>query len=93
MAVIDFTKAKAELDPHISGDARCLACQHEWVAIAPIGTIWLECPACSLDRGRYIAQALRDGDHWHCACGCDLFYVTDAGVYCPNCGAWQDFDH
>ena len=49
MAVIDFTKAKAELDPHISGDARCLACKHEWVAVAPIGTIWLECPACKDD--------------------------------------------
>ena len=89
MTVIDIMTAKAEREPHIHGDARCLACHHEWVAVAPVGAVWLECPECSLDRGRYIAQALRDGDHWHCVCECDLFYATADGFYCPNCGEWQ----
>jgi Zn finger protein HypA/HybF involved in hydrogenase expression len=34
---------------HISGKARCLACKHEWAAVSLVGTVWLECPACSLE--------------------------------------------
>ena len=81
-----------ELDaqrPHLEGKARCLACQHAWVAVAPLGVIWLECPSCSLERGRFVAQVEREGPHWHCRCENDLFYVTRDGYYCPNCGSWQ----
>lgn len=89
MTVISFEQAKAARDPHLSGPAVCLACQHKWVAVAPVGAVWLECPACSLERGRYVGQVSRDGDHWHCNCGNDLFRATQAGMYCPNCGEWQ----
>jgi len=77
--------------PHLSGKARCLNtdCRFEWEAVAPIGARWLECPSCSLERGRFLAQVERPGSHWHCVCGCDLFYCTDTGFYCPNCGLWQ----
>ena len=75
--------------PHLTGKARCLACNYEWVAAAPLGTVWLECPSCSLERGRFVAQVQRDTFHWICDCGCDLFYATQEGIYCPNCGTWQ----
>lgn len=87
--VVDLAAARAEREPHMSGKARCLDCKHEWIAVAPIGTRWLECPVCTLTRGRYVAQAERDVPHWHCNCGNDLFYATQDGVYCPNCGEWQ----
>lgn len=89
MTVIDLQAEKEAREPHSEGKARCLACKHEWVAVAPVGTIWLECPACTLERGRFIAQHQREGDHWHCNCGCDLFYATPDGIYCPNCAEWQ----
>ena len=89
MTVIDLKQAKQEREPHVSGKARCLACKHEWVAVAPVGVIWMECPACTLERGRFVAQVERDGLHWHCNCGNDLFHATPDGFYCPNCGEWQ----
>ena len=89
MTVIDLAQAKADREPHLSGAAVCLACKHEWVAVAPVGTVWMECPACSLERGRYLGAVNVGGDHWHCRCGNDLFRATPAGMYCPNCGEWQ----
>lgn len=38
------------------------------------------------ERGRMIAQVQRDCLHWVCDCSNDLFYVTQEGYYCPNCG-------
>ena len=89
MTVIDLAAAREEREPHLSGAAKCLACHHEWQAVAPVGTIWLECPACSLERGRFVRAVARDGDHWQCNCGNDLFRATADGMYCPNCGVWQ----
>jgi hypothetical protein len=89
MTVIDLQAAKQEREPHLSGRARCLDCKYEWTAVAPVGTTWFECPKCLLERGRMFAQVQRDAPHWHCNCGCDLFYATADGMYCPNCGEWQ----
>lgn len=81
-------------DPHMEGKARCLACGHEWHAVAPTGMVWMECPSCSLIRGRFVAQVERKGPHWHCHCGNELFCVTPDGIYCPNCGDWHfPFEH
>lgn len=60
MTVINLAQAEADREPHLSGKARCLACKHEWVAVAPVGVVWMECPACTLERGRYVAQAERE---------------------------------
>ena len=87
--VIDLQAAKEEREPHLSGQARCLACKHEWMAVTPIGTVWIECPSCSLHKGAMLYTALRDGDHWVCNCDCELFRATADGMYCPNCGEWQ----
>lgn len=75
--------------PHLSGEAKCLSCNHEWAAVAPIGTVWLECPECGLEKGRLAGTVYRDEHHWHCNCGNELFYVTANVYYCPNCGLDQ----
>ncbi len=98
MTIIDFQKAKLEreqianieVETYSTGKAKCLACKHEWVAVAPVGVTWMECPECTLERGRFFAQHVREGEHWQCNCGNDLFYVSPDGVYCPNCGEWQN---
>ena len=87
--ILDFISAKKERDPHISGQARCMDCKHEWQAVAPVDTWWLECPSCSLPKGRFIGTFQKSDRHWTCHCGNDLFHVAPAGIYCPNCGDWQ----
>ena len=88
MTVISLAARREENMPHVSGIAICLDCKHEWAAVAPVGVVWLECPSCSLARGRFKYQHERDGEQWKCNCGNDLFHVKPEGIYCPNCGVW-----
>lgn len=88
--VLDLSAARKERTPHMHGPARCLGCQHEWEAVASVGAVWLQCPACSVDRGRFISGTDRgEASRWTCHCGNDLFRIIPAGTYCPNCGEWQ----
>jgi len=86
--LISLEEKKIEDQPHASGIAICLDCKYEWVAIAPLITTWLECPSCSLIRGRLKVYFERDGLQWECGCGNDLFFIKPEGCYCPNCGKW-----
>ena len=92
-SVISLADEREKRMPHSSGQARCLDCKHEWVAVAPIGTYWLQCPGCSLLRGKYIFMFNFPNElHWTCHCGNDLFYATKRAIFCPNCGAEQKID-
>lgn len=73
-----------------SGQARCVGCRHEWVAVAPIGATEFECPACSALKGFFIGTYSPE-ERWECACECDLFYMTRTGAMCINCGVRQEF--
>lgn len=74
------------------GTAVCLDCRHEWQAVAPQKTQFLECPGCGLEKGRFkFAFAKLDEPHWHCNCGNELFQITEQGAYCPNCGKDQEW--
>lgn len=81
--VVEFKKQEQR---HLTGRAKCLACGHEYVAVCPEGADWMECPECSLQRVRMIAQVQVNEPHWVCNCGNDLFHITQYRVYCPNCG-------
>lgn len=77
-------------DPHNCGTSRCMACGHEDVTVAPVGVVWMECSACHAQKALFVGACEQQGAaHWTCACGNDLFHVTPEGLYCPNCGAWQ----
>lgn len=76
-------------EPHLAGEAICLECRYEWVGVAPVGDIWLECQRCGTYKGRFKYHSERDGEHWLCNCGNDLFYLMREGLYCPRCGSWQ----
>ena len=89
MPVIDLAQARADRTPHLGGEAKCLACSHEWAAVAPVGVMVLQCPACSLERGRFTGNVIRAEKHWTCHCGNDLFHICPEGTYCPACGEWQ----
>ena len=89
-AVLSFP---AKHDPHLSGKARCCACRHDWVAVAPVGVDWMECPSCHLMKGRFFYEALPPFgcEKWECGCGCDVFHVTRTAAWCINCGTEQTF--
>lgn len=66
-----------------------MCCNHEWIAVAPTGTTWLECPACASLKRHFVYPFERQAlDHWQCNCN-NLFNVTKDGYYCPHCGEWQ----
>lgn len=51
-AVISLAEAKAKREPHVSGEAFCIGCNHTWRGVWPLGTIDLECPSCKRKTGR-----------------------------------------
>lgn len=97
MSVVEFKRPKKEPEetqeelPHMECLARCIACKHEWHAVAPVGTVWLECPSCGTEKGVFKFHGERSGLHWTCACENQLFYIMEDGAYCPNCGDWQSW--
>lgn len=88
--VVSLAERKAEMTPHLTGRAQCVGCQHEWQAVAPIGTDALECPACGLHKGHFAHPVMVGERVWTCSCGNDLFRISRrAEVYCINCAAPQ----
>jgi len=71
--------------PHLSGNAKCLSCNHEWIAVAPIGTVELECPECGTWKGVYAGLTAPD-TVWQCNCGNQHFYITGEDAMCSRCG-------
>lgn len=89
--IVEFKKPEPRA-PHMSGEAVCMACSHEWVAVAPVGSTLLECPNCRTEKGRMIYAGMPASGHiWKCACGCDLFRITTTQAICINCGNGQAF--
>ena len=87
-AVLSLAAAREEREPHLTGAARCVACRHEWVAVAPVGTHTLECPACASTKGYFVNEVMRGNDRFVCHCECDVFRISPAvGPYCVNCAA------
>lgn len=79
--------------PHLSGEAKCMHCAHEWVAVSPVGEhSGFECPSCSLFKGVFVGESLPEPDQpfWQCNCGCDVFSLTPNGAMCRNCGITTD---
>ena len=85
--VLQFKRPPAK-DPHRQGLARCIGCGHGWEAVAPAGTIALECPLCGSSKGRFLeVVGLPVGTRrWVCACENELFYVLERTMICANCG-------
>ncbi|PVE25423.1 hypothetical protein DC522_05880 [Microvirga sp. KLBC 81] len=75
--------------PHLSGQAVCMACKHEWVAGAPVGTVHLECPACKRTWGQF-KNPVEPSVAWSCQCGEQLFWITPNGCQCRACGSIQE---
>lgn len=79
-------------DPHLSGEARCIGCGQEWVAVAPVGTWQLECPNCHCMKGIFkLPVGAGAGDpEFTCQCGCVAMsaYLSKGKFWlrCMSCG-------
>ena len=89
--VIDFKEARAAREPHAQGEAKCVCCKHTWQAVAPVGTINLECLNCHRETGAFNQTFMRGEMYRQCVCGNDLFRIHPDGCYCARCGEWQVF--
>jgi hypothetical protein len=78
---------------HGAGMAFCIQCSHEWTAVAPTGTVDLECPKCHTHKGKWKFEfAPAEGTMVReCNCGNRLFYLTTEGHVCANCGTYQSY--
>ena len=74
--------------PHLAGEAKCLACKHEWAAVAPIGATELDCPKCELYKGVFKGLTIPE-ELWQCDCGNEHFYISPTGSMCARCGLTQ----
>ena len=84
------SKRSQKMIPHLSGTATCLACSHEWVAVAPLSAFELECPECGTMRGVWHYPISND-------CGCQHMTIEvhkDGGYYiaCCKCGHLHTID-
>lgn len=85
--IIEFKKPDESV-PCIEGDAICLCCKQEWLCVAEVGIIELECPSCGSSKGVFKHMVLRSCDHFQCNCGNFLFHIAPQGIYCTNCATW-----
>lgn len=84
-------KQQNEEPAHCSGEAICLQCKHQWVAVVPYSDSQFECPNCSTFHGVFkygYAPSLT----WTCKCGNQLFFITKEGSMCPVCGIHTSHD-
>ncbi len=88
--VVDLATRRLEAEPHMAGEARCLACKHIWPAVAPIGTAELECPSCALRRGVWVhpLEPAAGEVVWECNCGSQLYMLRLHGAWCVGCGTY-----
>jgi len=85
--VVSLDSKRAAKSPHVADRAYCTACKHEWVAVAPVGTLWLECPKCTTYRALFHFAPHR-GDLTRVCPKCDgfLFSVLQRGkLECVAC--------
>jgi hypothetical protein len=89
--IVNLKQWKDESEPHLKGYAKCLACNHKWIAIVPVGVSEFECPNCGSFKGVYQEFVIDGPEIWVCQYGCDIFRITPDYIYCVNCGTEQTF--
>jgi hypothetical protein len=76
----------------LSGEARCLGCGNEWVAVAPVGVWQLECDKCNSMKGIFKLPVGSGEDDlvFSCDCGCEAItaYYSKGqfNLRCMTCG-------
>jgi len=75
-----------------TGKAYCLSCKDEWISVVELPLDYsLECPSCHTNKVTLKYPFVPD-IYRECNCDNSLFYITPAGIFCPNCGDFQNFE-
>jgi hypothetical protein len=88
MGELKHFPTKLERGSHLSGEAICIHCKHEFVAVAPVGTINMTCPSCGTEKALF-KHPCEPTVAWVCQCGCHIFMLSPQGVICYECGDYQ----
>jgi len=81
----------ADHKPHLSGEAKCIGCLYEWVAVSPVGATELECPECGTLKGVYLGM-VTPNLVLECNCGNQHFFIDPDWPMCSLCGTRMIFD-
>lgn len=88
--IVQFPRREREQEQeqgYAAGTAVCSGCKHEWAAVAPIGAVEMECPACGTHKGLWKYPFTPSGDvQWACNCGSTLFFLDHKSPVCRECG-------
>ena len=89
MNIVDLARAREEREPHLSGEALCEACGHEYAVVAPVGVKQpMECGKCGAEAS-YLKYLVERSPIWSCNnCESTLVRVSPEGPYCARCGQW-----
>jgi hypothetical protein len=90
MGTVSRLPSRLEREEHLSGEAFCFQCGHTWTAVAPVGTVELECPECHTMKGVF-KYGCEPKSAWVCGCGCYLFMLSGESyeMICWQCGTVQ----
>lgn len=96
--VVDFESRRPQ--PFREGQARCLACGHQWHAVARVGVDALQCPGCDTIRGVFDGPMTMNSAYFVFTCGCEntfmrIFrHIGTGGIYvvCAACGTLMETD-
>lgn len=92
MSVISLAGEREKRSPHWSGCCICLGCKHEWVSVAPIGVMFVDCPSCGLPKGhpKHPFGASEGDSLFQCDCGSEAltayFRKGELRLMCMACG-------
>ena len=95
MTVISLAAEREARQPHWEGPCKCIECQHEWHGVAPVGTMWVDCPSCHLPKGhpKHPFGAMEGDIAFTCHCGSEALtaYMRKGHFYlrCMACGTDQ----
>jgi hypothetical protein len=97
--VVQFKQRREPEGPYATGEAAC-QCGHEWVGVAPIGVMALECPSCGSMNGKWkhpFGPAVGDSV-FRCQCEADTFFFKQSAIdgrtliVCTGCGDFKGID-
>jgi len=97
MSVVSLSAEREARQPHWAGAVHCVGCQHEWQGVAPVGTLWLECPECHEPKGhpKYPFGGGVGDYEFECNCGGTAMVAYKRGtdmrffIRCMGCGTDQ----
>ena len=78
---------------NLEGPAECLHCRKVFMAIAPVGHVFIKCPDCHVEKAVFRTHVLPEESEeiLLCTCGSWVWSVTKSTLVCVICGMGQPY--